>query len=408
VPYPVDENGLRIGADVAFTKSHRHWSHLLMVHPLHLMDANEPANRELLYKSIHHWLTVDGSRGVYGWSRAAAASLYAALGDGHNAIASIHQHMADQRFVRPNTMYIEGSPVIECSIVLARSLQDMLLQSHSGNIRIFPAIPREWKDAVFHNLRTEGAFLVSAGRKNGQTEWVRIQSLAGEPCRIAPALAGTVKTSPSVALRQAGNGSYELTLAKGDEVLLYAGESVPRPVIAPLASAPGEVNPWGMKVPRTAGGKTGPALSGQARASSVWGPGYEAAKALDGNEATRWGAARDSSSGWIEVDLGKETAIGRAVVMELGFHRTQEFAVEYKAGDEWKPLHRGTTIAGRRTYYFAPVGARYFRLNIIAANGVPTIEEFQLLPPGVPLPAASAGPGPASSQRPPAPQSSPP
>jgi len=25
VSYPVDENGLRIGADMAFTKSHRHW-----------------------------------------------------------------------------------------------------------------------------------------------------------------------------------------------------------------------------------------------------------------------------------------------------------------------------------------------------------------------------------------------
>jgi len=103
-PYPTDENGLRLGADVAFTKSHRHWSHLLMVHPLHLMDARDPAKRDLLYKSIHHWLTVDGSRGVYGWSRAAAASLYAALGDGDNAIDSIQRHMADQRFVRPNTM----------------------------------------------------------------------------------------------------------------------------------------------------------------------------------------------------------------------------------------------------------------------------------------------------------------
>ena len=152
-----------------------------MVHPLHIMDANDPANRDLLSKSIHHWLTVDGSRGVFGWSRAAAASLYAALGDGDNAIASIHQHMADKRFVRPNTMYIEGSPVIECSIVLARSLQDMLLQSHNNLIRIFPAIPAAWTNAVFHNLRAEGAFLVSAERNAGKTQWVRIKSLAGEP-----------------------------------------------------------------------------------------------------------------------------------------------------------------------------------------------------------------------------------
>ena len=389
VPYPVDENGLRIGADVAFTKSHRHWSHLLMVHPLHILDAHAPANRDLLYKSIHHWLTVDGSRGVYGWSRAAAASLYSALGDGDNALASIHQHMADQRFVRPNTMYIEGSPVIECSVVLARSLQDMLLQSHSGTVRVFPAIPAAWKDAVFHNLRKEGAFLVSAERKNGQTRWVRLQSLAGEPCRIAPALVGAIKSTPQVALRDAGQGCYELTLAKGEEVLLYTEDKAPRPVVVPLASPPGEINPWGTKTPRPAGGKTGAAPNGQGRASSVWGPGYEADKAFDGNDTTRWGAAPDAHSGWLEIDLGRETRIGRAVVKELGFQRTQEFALEFRAGDVWQSLHRGTTIAGERIYDFSPVNARYVRLNIIAASGVPTIEEFQVLPPGTVAPAAA-------------------
>ena len=186
VPYPVDENGLRIGANISFTKSHRHWSHILMVHPLHIMTGDQPENRELLEKSVLHWLTVDNSRGINGWSRAAAASLYATLGDGDNAIKQIHGHMADKRFVRPNTMYIEGSPVIECSIVLNRSLQDMLLQSWGDKIAVFPAIPKAWDSAVFHDLRAEGAFLVSAERKGGKTAWVRIKSLAGEPCRVQP------------------------------------------------------------------------------------------------------------------------------------------------------------------------------------------------------------------------------
>jgi hypothetical protein len=39
VPYPVDENRLRIGVTMSFTKSHRHWSHMLMVHPLHTMNG---------------------------------------------------------------------------------------------------------------------------------------------------------------------------------------------------------------------------------------------------------------------------------------------------------------------------------------------------------------------------------
>ena len=79
VPYPVDGDGLRIGADVSYTKSHRHWSHILMVHPLHIMTGDQPAERELLEKSVLHWLTVGNSKGINGWSRAAAASLYATL-----------------------------------------------------------------------------------------------------------------------------------------------------------------------------------------------------------------------------------------------------------------------------------------------------------------------------------------
>ncbi len=362
VPYPVDENGLRIGADTPFAKPHRHWSQMLMVHPLHTLDLEDPANRALVEKSLRHWLTV-GNRssgdGIYGWSRAAAASIFAALGDGDNALDQIHRHMADKRFVRPNTMYIEGSPVIECSIVLGRSLQDLLIQSHGGLIRVFPSVPDAWSDAVFHNLRAEGAFLVSAERKGGKTKWVRIRSLAGEPCRVR--VDGRV---------------HELRMASGEETLLGDGPAV----VAPQAADPASGNPWGIKA---SGRESIPSLSRgrPARASSVWGAGLEPGKACDGDEETRWGAAPNARSGWLEVDLGEEKRIGRVVVMEIGFPRTQEFAIEYQAGDAWKELHRGTTIAGSRTYEFPPVKARVVRLNILKADEVPTIEEFRVLPP---------------------------
>jgi alpha-L-fucosidase len=127
-----------------------------------------------------------------------------------------------------------------------------------------------------------------------------------------------------------------------------------------------------------------PALSTgkPAKASSIWpSPGYEADKAFDDDETTRWGAASDARSGWLEVDLGQETRIGRVTILELGYHRTQDFAVEYKLGDAWQELAHGTTIAGEKTLDFSPVMARCVRLNILKANEVPTIEEFRVLPP---------------------------
>ena len=119
-----------------------------------------------------------------------------------------------------------------------------------------------------------------------------------------------------------------------------------------------------------------------AKASSVWGVGFEAGMANDGNDESRWGAAPDARSGWLEIDLGVPLLVSRAVVKELGFHRTQQFAIEYRDGESWKPLVTGTKIAGERTFAFPPVKAQCFRLNILKASEVPTIEEFQLYGPG--------------------------
>jgi hypothetical protein len=144
-------------------------------------------------------------------------------------------------------MYIEGDPVIECSVVLNRSLQDMLLQSWGNKINIFPAVPTIWKDAVFHDLRAEGAFLVSANRKDGNTEWVRVKSLAGEPCRVQAVFASTPEiriNGQAVQLQPAANGVFELPLKKDDEALLFTGGQA-NPIVKPVPMIEQNANPWG-------------------------------------------------------------------------------------------------------------------------------------------------------------------
>ena len=60
----------------------------------------------------------------------------------------------------------------------------MLIQSHTGVIRVFPAIPDSWKDVSFDQLRTERAFLISAIRREGVTEKISIRSEKGGDIRI--------------------------------------------------------------------------------------------------------------------------------------------------------------------------------------------------------------------------------
>jgi len=119
-----------------------------------------------------------------------------------------------------------------------------------------------------------------------------------------------------------------------------------------------------------------------AKASSVWGAGFEAGMANDGNDESRWGAAPDARSGWLEIDLGKDTEVGCALIKELGYQRTNAFAIEFGQDGTWKEVVSGSTLAGEKILRFKPITARYFRLNIRKASEVPTIEEFQLFAPG--------------------------
>ena len=77
-----------------------------------------------------------------------------------------------------------GIPTPEGGLAAAAALLEMLVQSWHGVIRVFPATPEWWPDASFERLRAEGAFLLSARRKEAKTVWVRIESEAGLPCRV--------------------------------------------------------------------------------------------------------------------------------------------------------------------------------------------------------------------------------
>ena len=64
-------------------------------------------------------------------------------------------------------------------------LQEMLLQSWDGALRVFPAWPRGI-EASFEHFRAEGAFLVSASWSQGQVQSLEILSERGARCHIYP------------------------------------------------------------------------------------------------------------------------------------------------------------------------------------------------------------------------------
>ncbi|SFG08032.1 glycosyl hydrolase family 95 catalytic domain-containing protein [Streptomyces mirabilis] len=245
VAYPTDANGFMIGADIPFAKSHRHYSHLLAVYPLYELTGRTPDERALIEESLAHWVGFEGA--LQGYTFTGAASMSALLGKGEDALKYLGQLMT--RFIQPNTMYKESGPVIETPLSAAQSLHDMVCQSWGGVVRVFPALPADWADLTVHDFRTQGAFLLSAVRKDGATRWVRLVSEAGAPCVVRHGITGAidVRDGRGRPLRYAtvGDGTIQVALRRGESALITAKGDRPDLTVTPVrpnADAPR----WGL------------------------------------------------------------------------------------------------------------------------------------------------------------------
>ncbi|MDF7806351.1 hypothetical protein P4E94_02805 [Pontiellaceae bacterium B12219] len=232
VEFQIDENGLRIGATIPFEKPHRHYSHLLPFYPLAVLTPDTPENAALMRTTLDHWLDVtfnreqkDSAMAVTGYTATGAASMYAWLGDSDQAYHYLDFLIQHNR-VSPTTMYAEGNPVIESPLSFATCIHDMLLQSWGGKIRVFPAAPKLWGDVAFKDFRTQGAFLVSAKKSDGVTQFVEVKSLMGSPCFVQtdipkPKIYINGKPARKSEVRVDGS-MYQIALKKGGTVLFSA------------------------------------------------------------------------------------------------------------------------------------------------------------------------------------------
>jgi|GEM_PF-493082 len=202
------------------------------------LNIDQQSTAEVLKRSFERARDTAGPGQRHAMVQAHAGPIGAALGFGDEALDSLKRLQGD---LHPNGLWYE-SPCIEPTLAAAAIIQDMLIQSWSdpakneaGPIRIFPALPSAWQDVEFRDLRTEGACLVSAKRSAGQTQSVRIKSLAGEPCRVRPGLPGGIRLRGDHAfkLQEFAPGTYPIDLKRGEAILLYPGTESPSLPVQP-------------------------------------------------------------------------------------------------------------------------------------------------------------------------------
>ena len=196
-----DDGGLAIAPGVSYNLSHRHFSHAMAIHPLGLLDISQgPEQRKIIDATLSR-LHDNGPDWWCGYSYSWLANMEARAGHGVEAVEALRTFA--ECFVLRNSFHANGDQTksgkslftyrpftLEGNFAYAAGLQEMLLQSHTGVIRVFPAVPEDWKDVCFNNLRAVGAFLVSAEMKGGEVTSLSVYSEKGGRLRIVSPATG--------------------------------------------------------------------------------------------------------------------------------------------------------------------------------------------------------------------------
>lgn len=212
--FDLDETGsLTFAKGVPYNSSHRHFSHAMAFHPLGLIDWSDGEKSRAIIKATIQKLTEYGPDYWTGYSYSWFANMKARALDGEGAAETLRTFA--QCFCLKNTFHANGDQThsgkslftyrpftLEGNFAFAAGLQEMLLQSHKGTIAVFPAIPSDWKNVSFQDLRAVGAFLVSASKENGVLCKLSIRSEKGGLLKIASP--GTLKPTKAYSIDEKG------------------------------------------------------------------------------------------------------------------------------------------------------------------------------------------------------------
>jgi hypothetical protein len=146
----------------------------------------DPELNKILLSDVDHWEDKVQNPGEWGntLGNGIETTFPGAVRVGYNS-DYILQQLRDRLQVKaqPNGWVTQEGGGIETLAAVPLTINEMLLQSYEGVLRIFP----NWnhrRDARFETLRAYGAFLVSSSLQNGRVAYLRLQSEKGRPCTL--------------------------------------------------------------------------------------------------------------------------------------------------------------------------------------------------------------------------------
>ena len=160
---------------------HRHISQLFGLYPADQITCRRtPDLAKAARATIERRLSYGG--GHTGWSRAWIINMWARLLDGERVQENIRLLLANST----NSNMLDSHPPfqIDGNFGGGAGITEAILQSHSEEINLLPALPPSWESGEARGLVARGGFEVSVSWRKGCLERAEILSKCGNVCRL--------------------------------------------------------------------------------------------------------------------------------------------------------------------------------------------------------------------------------